>query len=81
MQTITLKAQADENGIVRLVIPTDLAGRELEIVLVMHPLEVQPVDEMGYPQGYFEETYGMFADEPLEREQPLYPDARDEISA
>jgi hypothetical protein len=34
---------------------------------------------MGYPLGYFETTYGMFADEPLERDQPLYPDVRDDL--
>lgn len=38
-----------------------------------------PLDEMGYPLGYFEETYGILADDPIERNQPLYPDVRDEI--
>ncbi|MBN1563878.1 MAG: hypothetical protein JXA10_08565 [Anaerolineae bacterium] len=79
MQTITLKTQADQDGLITLAIPTDLAGREIEIVLVMHPLDSEPVDEMGYPLGYFEETYGMFAGDPIERDQPLYPDVRDEI--
>jgi hypothetical protein len=71
MQTLTLKARADKDGIIRLEIPTDTADREMEIVLVMQPMESEPVDEMGYPIGYFEETYGIFADEPLERNQPL----------
>lgn len=39
----------------------------------------QQTDEMGYPIGYFEETYGSMADDPIERNQPLYPDVRDEI--
>ncbi len=79
MKTITLKARADSDGVVRLEIPTNLAGREVEIVLVMQALAVEPLDDMGYPIGYFEETYGSFADDPLERNQPLYPDVRDEI--
>jgi hypothetical protein len=79
MQTITLKTHADQDGLVRLVIPTNLAGREVEIVLVMQPLNAEPMDERGYPLGYFEETYGMFADEPLERAQPLHPDVRDKL--
>ncbi len=45
----------------------------------MHPLADEPLDEMGYPIGYFEQTYGAFADDPLERNQPLYLDTRDEI--
>jgi hypothetical protein len=79
MQTITMKARADRDGVVKLEIPTDLADREVEIVLVMQALDTEPLDDMGYPIGYFEETYGSFADEPLERNQPLQPDARDEI--
>ncbi len=79
MQTITLKTHADQDGLVKLVIPTDLAGRELEIVLVLQPLDAESLDEMGYPLGYFETTYGMFADEPLERDQPLSPDVRDDL--
>ncbi|MBZ0276960.1 MAG: hypothetical protein K8I60_12490 [Anaerolineae bacterium] len=79
MQTLTLKARAGKDGIVRLEIPTDKAGREIEIVLVMQAVEDEAVDAMGYPIGYFEETYGMFADDPIERHQPLYPDVRDEL--
>ena len=79
MQTLTLKARADKDGIVRLEIPTDVTDQEMEIVVVMQPVEEEPLDEMGYPLGYFEETYGMFADDPIERNQPLYFDVRDEL--
>jgi hypothetical protein len=79
MQTLTLKARADKDGILRLEIPTDQADQELEIVLVMQTIVDEPVDAMGYPIGYFDETYGSFADDPIERNQPLHPDVRDEI--
>lgn len=83
MQTLTLKARADKNGILRLEIPTNQADRELEIVLVMQTINDaitdEPVDAMGYPIGYFDETYGSMADDPIERNQPLHPDVRDEI--
>ncbi len=79
MQTMTLKARADKDGVVRLEIPTNVPDREVEIVLVMQPMEEEPLDDMGYPIGYFEDTYGMFADDPIERNQPLFPDVRDEI--
>lgn len=39
----------------------------------------EAVDEMGYPLGYFEETYGSMADDPIERNQPPHPDMRDKI--
>lgn len=77
MQTLTLKARADQDGVVKLEFPTDLAGQEVEIVLVMHPVDTEPLDTMGYPIGYFEQTYGSFADDPLERNQPLQADSRE----
>jgi len=80
MQTLKLRALADKEGIVRLEIPTDQADREIEIVLVMQAVEGEAVDAMGYPIGYFEETFGMFADDPIERHQPPYPDVRDELA-
>jgi len=79
MRTMTLKVHTDKDGVVRLEVPTDLSDRELEIVLVMNPLDAEPVDEMGYPLGYFDETYGSMADDPIERNQPPHPDVRDEI--
>jgi hypothetical protein len=79
MQTLTLKARSGKDGMIRLEIPTDTADQDVEIVLVMQPADDGPVDTMGYPIGYFEETYGMFADDPLERNQPLYPDVREPL--
>ena len=79
MQTITIKTHADRDGLVKLEIPTDMADREVEIVLVIQALETESLDAMGYPVGYFEETYGSFADEPLERNQPLQSDVRDDL--
>lgn len=80
MQTLTLKAWTDKDGIVRLEIPTNTMNKEVEIVIVMQTIEDdEPLDDMGYPLNYFEETYGMFADDPIERNQPLHPDVRDEI--
>ncbi len=69
MQTITLKAHTDYDCKLKLEIPTNLADHEVEVVLIVQPIKTVPVDAMGYPIGYFEETYGSFADEPLERNQ------------
>jgi hypothetical protein len=76
MQTVTLRARADHDGILHLEIPIQFRNQELEIVLVMQPIPQEGVDEMGY----FEATYGAFADEPLERNQPLLPDVRGEVA-
>lgn len=67
MRTLTFKVRADQEGVVHLDIPTGKAGQEIEIVVVMQFLTEESVDEMGYPIGYFEETYGIFANDPIER--------------
>lgn len=79
MQTITLKTHVASDGVMKLEIPTNLADQEVEIVVVIQPLTSEPVDAQGYPDGYFEETYGSFAEAPLERQQPSVPDRRDEL--
>jgi hypothetical protein len=79
MQTITLKAHTDRDGIIKLEIPTNIMDHEVEIVLVVQPVTTEPVDDMGYPIGYFEDTYGSFVDEPLERNQPIQHDTRDKL--
>jgi len=83
MQTITLKAHTNHDGLMTLQIPTALIDGNLEVVIVINPLIDEQIsetlDEMGYPIGFFERTYGMSADEPLERNQPLFLDTRDEI--
>lgn len=79
MQTITLKARADAAGILKLEVPTNLAGQEVEIVLVLQAMVAEVTDANGYPIGYFEATFGSFADDPLERNQPAHPDEREDL--
>ncbi|MDZ4767597.1 MAG: hypothetical protein SGJ24_00575 [Chloroflexota bacterium] len=78
MVTLTLRVRADHAGVVKLEIPDQQPDTEVEIVLVMQSAFPQPVDAMGYPIGYFEQTYGSFADEPLTRDQPPPPDVVDD---
>jgi hypothetical protein len=43
-----------------------------------HDLEIEAYKHIPWEQ-FIDLTYGSFADDPLERNQPLYPDVRDEI--
>lgn len=79
METIKLQTVVDTDGVLRLTLPTHFSQRPIEVLVIIQPLDTEPVDALGYPVGYFEETYGMFADNPIERgEQPPY-DIRDEL--
>lgn len=71
MEAIRLKTHVGDDGILKLELPETLHNRDLDVFVVIQPLETEPLDEMGYPIGYFDETYGSLADDPIERgEQP-----------
>lgn len=79
MEAIKLHAYVNQDGILRLEFPVSLKKRHVEVLVVMQALDDHAVDAMGYPIGYFDETYGINAQDPIERgEQPPY-DVRDEI--
>ena len=67
METIKLTTQIDNTGILRLDVPTMLANRQVEVLVVLHPVKEEQTDSLGWPIGYFEETYGICADDPIER--------------
>jgi len=79
MQTIKVKAQIGEDGVLRLEVPTSLPAREVEVVLVMESLPEQAVDALGWPAGFFERSYGALADDPIERPAQLPLEERDLI--
>lgn len=58
METIKLEAQVTDDGPLKLQLPTGMAKRKLEVLVVIHPVEEQAVDELGWPIGFFDRTYG-----------------------
>jgi len=71
LETIRLRTHVGGDGNVTLSLPQRYAGQDLEVVLVVQPaapLSAQPTpEELGWPPGFFEQTYGSFRDTPLER--------------
>lgn len=78
MESIKLHAHVGDDGILKLEFPTMLTNQDVEILVVLHPIN-EPVDELGWPLGFFDRTYGTLADDPLERPIDLPPDVRDFI--
>ncbi len=66
METVKTKAHIGSDGLLRLELPINIANREVEIVIVVQP-EPETVDSLGWPVGFFEETYGSQADDPIAR--------------
>ncbi len=79
METIKLKTHVGDDGLLKLELPTGVTNRELEVLVVMQPLEDEEVDDLGWPIGYFEETYGSMAHEPMQRGDQGEYKVRDEL--
>ncbi len=79
MQSIKVNAHVGDDGILKLELPIGITNHDLEVIIVVHAVEEQEVDENGWPKGYFEQTYGSLADDPIERGAQGISEIRDEI--
>lgn len=64
MVTIPIKTRLEADGTLSLHVPTGLPESDVEVLLV-----VQPISDAteALPKSFFEQTYGVFAEHPLER--------------
>ena len=78
METFTLHSRVGADGLLKLQVPVKVTNTELEVVLIVQPVE--PAGEkVGWPPGFFEQTYGSFRDQPLVREPQGEYEVRDEL--
>ncbi len=72
MQSITLQTHVGSDGILKLEVPVGLTDVDLEVVVTLQALDASPDGDASgdspWPPGFFERTFGILADEPLERE-------------
>ena len=59
-RSITLKSHVGPDGVLHLQVPVGIANTDLEIVLVVVPVEAasKTPEALGWPAGFFEETAG-----------------------
>jgi hypothetical protein len=70
MQSVTVRSHIGSDGMLNLQIPVELKDVDVEVVVVVQQINghlVADTEALGWPPGFFEETYGSFKDEPLER--------------
>lgn len=82
MNSIALKTHTDVDGRLRLDIPTELIDTDLEVIVIMQPVTTKPAtkpEDLGWPPGFFEKTFGSFKDEPLERPEQGEYEQREEL--
>jgi hypothetical protein len=77
MYTLTLRAHVDHGTLhitTPIHVPDDVPDGDHEIVIAVSTTASPPAD-MAWPAGFFDQTYGALADDPLDRpEQGLLED-------
>lgn len=62
MQSLKLQSRVDANGMLHLQLPSQLANRELKLIIIYQLIELanqqKTAEELGYPPDFFEKTAG-----------------------
>ena len=64
MVTIPVKTRLKPDGTLDLQVPTGLPESDVDVVVVVQPAAAQAE---SWPTHFFQETYGAFAESPLDR--------------
>ncbi|MBU4224747.1 MAG: hypothetical protein KKC71_02860 [Chloroflexi bacterium] len=83
MQSLTLHSRIGKDGILKLEAPIGLPDTDVEVILVVNPLKkgrkAKAIPKKrGWPEGFFEKTFGSVPDFPLRESQGEY-EVRDEL--
>ena len=69
MNSIKLTKRVGEDGILHLEIPVGITDKEVEIMVIYQSIEIPKLqntpEELGWPAGFFEQTYGSCQDDPI----------------
>jgi hypothetical protein len=82
MISIQTRTHIGTDGTLSVDVPTALRETDVEVMLVLQPVTGHGNGEpesRGWPPGFFEQTYGSFQNDPLERLPQGDFDSRDTI--
>jgi hypothetical protein len=69
MQSIKLCSHVGADGILHLEIPVGITDKEMEVMVIYQQIEpstpTRTPEELGWPPGFFEQTYGSCQDDPI----------------
>ena len=71
MKSIQIKSHVGKDSILRLQVPVDISDQEIEVLLVLRPVDQKTADmpeSSEWPPDFFKITAGAFKDNPLKRE-------------
>lgn len=69
MQSIKINSRVGQDGILHLEVPIGFKDKEVEVMVIYQPIEAtnpkKTPEELGWPPGFFEQTYGICQDDPI----------------
>ncbi|BAY20943.1 hypothetical protein NIES2100_06870 [Calothrix sp. NIES-2100] len=83
MQSIKIRSRVGQDGILHLEVPVGLKDKEVEVMVIYQPIEATTTtktpEELGWPPGFFEQTYGSCQDDPIVIDSEGDFESREEI--
>lgn len=84
MVSIKTRSRVNAQGTLSLEVSTGLPESEVEVLVVLQPVHsaasATDVEELGWPPGFFEETFGSTRDQALQRHPQGEFELRDELT-
>jgi hypothetical protein len=74
MISVKTKTHIGRDGTLTVAVPTPLRETDVEVMVVVQPVPAREPptaaltpEELGWPPGFFEQTFGALKDDPVER--------------
>jgi hypothetical protein len=71
MESIKIRQRVGQDGILHLNIPVGMQDKEVEVMVIYQSLEIATAtktpEDLGWTSGFFEQTAGCLADDPIQR--------------
>jgi hypothetical protein len=70
METLHLSQRTGKDGVLRVSVPLGMPDADYDVVLVVQPKPANSAaspEELGWPSGYFDATFGSITDETFAR--------------
>ncbi len=80
MTSISVKTRVKADGTVQVAVPTGLPESDVDVLLLIQPINGGSAKGLdAWPEGFFEQTYGCMAEDPLPRIPDLPHEAREKL--
>ncbi len=77
METVKVRTHIGTDGLLKLEMPVGAENVDAEVI-VIYAIQPKTKDQEDW-EAFINRTYGILADDPIERPPELPPDVRDEI--